>query len=63
MVAYSLGNALFDQHFPETLRRSMLLSVRLNAVGVLEAWTIPYQVDARNGRVLPPQDGMSAVIR
>ncbi|MCJ7622025.1 MAG: CapA family protein [Anaerolineaceae bacterium] len=52
-VAYSLGNALFDQFSPPDARRSALLLVTLDAQGVLSANPLPIHIDPLTGRSLP----------
>jgi poly-gamma-glutamate synthesis protein (capsule biosynthesis protein) len=49
LVAYSLGNALFDQFSPPDARRSALLLVTLDAQGVLSLSLLPIQIDPLTG--------------
>ncbi len=45
LVAYSLGNALFDQGAPPNARHSALLMISVERLGVREACVIPFQID------------------
>jgi poly-gamma-glutamate capsule biosynthesis protein CapA/YwtB (metallophosphatase superfamily) len=45
LVAYSLGNALFDQGAPPKARYSALLMITVDRLGVQEACVIPFQID------------------
>ncbi|MCL4562654.1 MAG: CapA family protein [Chloroflexi bacterium] len=50
-VAYSLGNALFDQPTPPDARRGVLLSVRLGPGGVAGITPVPFTIDWSRGRI------------
>ena len=52
LVAFSLGNALFDQYGLETTRRSALVLVTLDPGGVQEFKFIPFMIDIQNSRIL-----------
>jgi poly-gamma-glutamate capsule biosynthesis protein CapA/YwtB (metallophosphatase superfamily) len=45
LVAYSLGNALFDQSAPPTARFGALLMMSVDRLGVQEACVIPFQLN------------------
>lgn len=45
LVAYSLGNALFDQVVPADTRKSALLLVTLGADGVESVEAVPFEID------------------
>jgi poly-gamma-glutamate capsule biosynthesis protein CapA/YwtB (metallophosphatase superfamily) len=45
LVAYSLGNALFDQSAPPAARYSALLMIAVDRLGVREACVLPFQLD------------------
>jgi len=49
LVAYSLGNALFDQVSPPDARRSAVLLVTLDAHGVQDVQIVPIQIDPLAG--------------
>lgn len=49
LVAYSLGNALFDQVSPPDARRSAVLLVTLNANGVQAVQAAPAKIDPLKG--------------
>jgi poly-gamma-glutamate synthesis protein (capsule biosynthesis protein) len=51
LVAYSLGNALFDQITPPDARRGALLLVTLNQQGIQEVKALPLQIDPLKGIV------------
>ena len=53
LVAYSLGNAIFDQFSPPDVRRSVLLLVTLDPRGVLSISPFPIQINPFTGRSLP----------
>lgn len=52
LVAYSLGNALFDQPTPPDVTRSALLLVTVKSNGVQSIQVIPLQIDVRQGRTV-----------
>jgi hypothetical protein len=45
LVAYSLGNALFDQVVPSDTRKSALLLVTLDIDGVQSVQAVPFEID------------------
>jgi poly-gamma-glutamate capsule biosynthesis protein CapA/YwtB (metallophosphatase superfamily) len=45
LVAYSLGNALFDQGAPPAARYGALLLVSITSLGVRDACALPFQID------------------
>lgn len=51
LVAYSLGNTLFDQITPPDARRGVLLLITLNQQGVQEVEALPLQIDPIEGSV------------
>lgn len=53
LVAYSLGNALFDQPGSPQANRSALLLVEISSQGVQSFEIIPFEIDPRNGVVIP----------
>jgi poly-gamma-glutamate capsule biosynthesis protein CapA/YwtB (metallophosphatase superfamily) len=53
LVAYSLGNALFDQPLPMA-NRSALLLVTLDSGGVRSYDLLPFEIDPQRGRVVLP---------
>lgn len=52
LVAYSLGNALFDQPAPPDSRRGALLAVLVDAQGARSAAALPFEIDPRQGCVV-----------
>ena len=54
LVAYSLGNALFDQQAPPDARWGALLMVRLDAQGVRAVDARPFEINLRQGGVQVP---------
>ena len=57
LVLYSLGNALFDQGGLDDTRRSALVVVTLDADGVTNVRTVPFEMDVVNNRVVQPDAG------
>lgn len=51
LVAYSLGNALFDQPAPPDAARSALILVQVKADGVSAVQAVPLQINPRAGQV------------
>jgi poly-gamma-glutamate capsule biosynthesis protein CapA/YwtB (metallophosphatase superfamily) len=51
LVAYSLGNALFDQVVPMDVNRSALLKVEFNSYGIMGVEAIPFIIDPNHGEV------------
>lgn len=60
LVAYSLGNFLFDQPYPADCHRGAILRVALRRGRVVAAEILPTSV--KNGRVEPAGDGDAAAI-
>lgn len=56
LVAYSLGNALFDQPFPPDAKRSALLLVTLDRSGVVSVEATSFGIDLKKGFVVPAGD-------
>ncbi|MBN1438893.1 MAG: CapA family protein [Anaerolineales bacterium] len=52
-VFYSLGNAVFDQHYPASVRRGGLAGVEIDRRGVRRVWLLPFAIDVRNGKTGP----------
>ena len=52
LVAYSLGNTLFDQLYPQTARGAILL-VTADRQGVQSVRVLPVAIDPLHGRVNP----------
>jgi poly-gamma-glutamate synthesis protein (capsule biosynthesis protein) len=50
LVMYSLGNALFDQHTPASVRHGALAWVEADRRGVRLYATVSFAIDARRGR-------------
>jgi poly-gamma-glutamate capsule biosynthesis protein CapA/YwtB (metallophosphatase superfamily) len=53
LVAFSLGNALFDQDAPPGARHGALLMITLHRLGVQNACVIPFQIDPMTWNVVP----------
>jgi poly-gamma-glutamate capsule biosynthesis protein CapA/YwtB (metallophosphatase superfamily) len=53
LVAYSLGNTLFDQVAPPGVRYSALLQVEIGRLGATIVCAIPIQVDTRRWQTVP----------
>jgi len=51
LVAYSLGNALFDQMMLPDTQQSAVLLVTINQNGVQEVQAVPFEIDVMHGRV------------
>jgi len=51
LVLYSLGNAIFDQQGLADTRRSALLLVRIDRLGVIDARAVPFMIDVQHGRL------------
>jgi poly-gamma-glutamate capsule biosynthesis protein CapA/YwtB (metallophosphatase superfamily) len=56
LVAWSLGNALFDQVAPPAARQSLVLLVSISHEGVIETTAIPFEIDPHRGttRLITP---------
>jgi poly-gamma-glutamate synthesis protein (capsule biosynthesis protein) len=64
LIAYSLGNALFDQVSTPDVQRSALLLVQLDPTGVQQVQVIPLQINPFKGRVtLAGPDAAEKIIR
>jgi poly-gamma-glutamate synthesis protein (capsule biosynthesis protein) len=53
LVAYSLGNALFDQGAPPAARQAALLLLDLGPLSVKGACAVPFQMDPKTWNVIP----------
>jgi poly-gamma-glutamate capsule biosynthesis protein CapA/YwtB (metallophosphatase superfamily) len=53
LVAYSLGNALFDQGAPPAARQGALLLLELNPLGVQDVCAVTFQIDPRTWNTIP----------
>jgi poly-gamma-glutamate synthesis protein (capsule biosynthesis protein) len=53
LVAFSLGNALFDQASPPATRIGALLLAEADATGVRRACALPFEVDPRTWTAIP----------
>jgi len=53
LVAYSLGNALFDQGAPPASRQAALLILDLGPLGVKEVCAVPFQIDPGTWNAVP----------
>ena len=54
LVLYSLGNALFDQGGLDDTRRSAMVLVTLDANGVTDLRSVPFEIDVINSRLVQP---------
>ncbi|NPV87598.1 MAG: CapA family protein [Anaerolineae bacterium] len=63
LIAYSLGNALFDQPSPPDVRRSVLLLVTINAQGVQSFEILPLEIDFPACVVRPAVEGSAAAVQ
>jgi poly-gamma-glutamate synthesis protein (capsule biosynthesis protein) len=52
LIAYSLGNALFDQVTPPDARRSAMLVIQLTQSGIEMVQAIPFEIDPFRGCVI-----------
>jgi poly-gamma-glutamate capsule biosynthesis protein CapA/YwtB (metallophosphatase superfamily) len=52
LVAYSLGNTLFDQGAPPVARQGALLLLDLNAFGIKRICAVPFQIDPKSWNVI-----------
>jgi poly-gamma-glutamate capsule biosynthesis protein CapA/YwtB (metallophosphatase superfamily) len=62
LVAYSLGNALFDQVEPMDGRRSALLLVQFGGGEIQGIQALPFVIDPRGGQVLAADEAEAAMI-
>jgi poly-gamma-glutamate capsule biosynthesis protein CapA/YwtB (metallophosphatase superfamily) len=53
LVAYSLGNALFDQPAPPDASRGAVLLVTLDMQGIRSVRAVPFEIDSRLGETKP----------
>jgi poly-gamma-glutamate capsule biosynthesis protein CapA/YwtB (metallophosphatase superfamily) len=53
LVAYSLGNALFDQPSPPDARRGAVLLVVLDEQGIRSVRAVPFEIDTYSGQTKP----------
>jgi poly-gamma-glutamate synthesis protein (capsule biosynthesis protein) len=58
LVAYSLGNALFDQGAPPAARQAALLLLDLGPLSVKGACAVPFQMDPKTWNVIPASSGV-----
>ncbi len=54
LVLYSLGNAVFDQQEPESVRWGELAWVDIDRRGVRRVWILPFSIDPRLGKIISP---------
>ena len=52
LIAYSLGNALFDQGAPPDTSTGALLLVTLSPTGVKSVQAVPFEIDPHRGKLL-----------
>ena len=62
LVAYSLGNTLFDQASPPATRQGALLLVAADAAGVRRACALPFEVDPHTWTVVPARASTTASV-
>jgi poly-gamma-glutamate synthesis protein (capsule biosynthesis protein) len=62
LVAYSLGNTLFDQVSPPSTRRGALLTVEFGASGWRRACAYPFRILPTEGRTAPADESEAAFI-
>ncbi len=62
LVAYSLGNALFDQLTPPDARRSALILVRIGATGVKSVKAYPFWIDPSCGCIVEASPGSTDAV-
>ena len=62
MVAYSLGNALFDQVAPPDVRRSAVLLVTFDRQGALGVQAVPFEIDPFHAAASPADPASIALI-
>ncbi len=62
LVAYSLGNTLFDQASPPATRQGALLLVAADAAGVRRACAFPFEVDPHTWTVVPARASTTASV-
>jgi poly-gamma-glutamate capsule biosynthesis protein CapA/YwtB (metallophosphatase superfamily) len=62
LVAYSLGNALFDQSAPPSARFGALLMMVVDRLGVQEACVIPFQLNPTTWTTMPASTSASEAI-
>jgi poly-gamma-glutamate synthesis protein (capsule biosynthesis protein) len=62
LVAYSLGNALFDQAAPPATRQGALLLVQAGPTGAVHLCVFPFQLDPRTWDVIPASPEAAARI-
>jgi poly-gamma-glutamate capsule biosynthesis protein CapA/YwtB (metallophosphatase superfamily) len=53
LIAYSLGNALFDQPAPPDASRGAVLLVTLDQQGIRSVRAVPFDIDTRLGEIRP----------
>jgi poly-gamma-glutamate capsule biosynthesis protein CapA/YwtB (metallophosphatase superfamily) len=62
LIAYSLGNALFDQSAPPEARRGALLLVSLDRQGIQSVQAVPFEIATRLGQVQTASPEAAAMI-
>ncbi|MGD8553894.1 MAG: CapA family protein [Anaerolineales bacterium] len=62
LVAYSLGNALFDQAAPPATRQGALLLVQAGPTGAVHLCVFPFQLDPRTWDIIPASPEAAARI-
>jgi poly-gamma-glutamate synthesis protein (capsule biosynthesis protein) len=65
LIAYSLGNAVFDQVTPPSARRGAVLLVDLDRHGTFGVQAVPFEIDVATGILMPadPTTGNSILKR
>ncbi len=59
LVAYSLGNALFDQGAPPAVRQGILLLLELSPLGVQDVCAVTFQIDPRSWNTIHVNEAVS----
>lgn len=62
LVAFSLGNALFDQLYPLDTRRGAVLLVTLDQNGIRSIRVSPFEIDPLKGKDIPASEKASSAI-
>jgi len=55
LILYSLGNTVFDQHEPASVRRGTLVWANLDRSGVQSIAILPFAIDPRRGKTGAPE--------
>lgn len=61
-VAFSLGNALFDQVAPPSVRHGAMLIVDVRRFGIANVYAVPFQVEPIGLRLVPAEGSAKQVI-